>query len=249
MAMKRMMGVFLLGSIIFWPAFTTQRAPAHLNGIVVSEDGTPIEGVKIYASHEGTTDANGTFDLPSDPAKAPVIFFQKEGFRPKAVVVKSEPRMIEVVLEDDRKTAWFVPACALKDTKTSPKGYELSFLLPKGASTRKLKDIDYQLYLVTVRNGTKPLQLWWGPLVQPGKLISDLIVGSANFQERSIRGKSGEYWGCDSWGKSLDGMYWRAAGFGGLSGAATYEDVSEEAAKAYDHVIDSACQVDIGHKF
>jgi hypothetical protein len=249
MAMNRLIGLFLFGTIISWQVFSTQRAPAHLKGIVVAEDGMPISGVRIFAQPDGTTDADGRFDLLLQSEKEQVIYFQKEGFRPKAVVIKSESSMLKVVLEDDRKTAWFVPVCALKDTKTSPKGYELSFLLPKGASTKKLKDIDYHQYLVTFRNRTAPLQLWWGGLVQPGQLISDLILRSANFEERSIRSKSGEYWGCDRQGKSQDGMHWRAAGFAGLSGAATYEDVTDEIAKAYDRIIDSACQADISPKF
>lgn len=248
-AMRTIVGLLLSSSMTFWPAFVTQRAPAHLKGIVVSENGTPIEGVKIFALHDSTTDADGKFDLPSEIGKATVIFFQKEGFRPKSVVVKSGSSMIRVVLEDDGKTAWFIPVCRPRDANTLPKGYSLAFRLPKAARLKKLKDIDYQEYLVTLGGDAPPLQLWWGGLVQPGQIVSDLIVRSANFEERSIHGKSGEYWGTDTSGKSPDGTYWRAAGFAGLSGAAIYENVSEEVAKAYDRIIDSACQADISPKF
>lgn len=246
--MRRIIGLLLLSSIISSPTLVTQRAPVHLKGIVVSENGTPIEGVKIFALHDGTTDADGKFDLPSEIGKAPVNFFQKEGFRPKAVVIKSVSSMLRVVLEDDRKTAWFIPVCRPRDANTLPKGYNLAFLLPKAARLKKLTDIDYREFLVTLEGDALPLQLWWGGLVQPGQMVSDLIVRSANFEERSIHGKSGEYWGTDRSGKSLAGTYWRAAGFVGLSGAAIYENVSEEVAKDYDRVINSACQVDVSPK-
>jgi hypothetical protein len=242
--MRKSIWLLLLSSIVSHPMIAEQDGPDCLSGIVVSENGGPVSGVKIFAWHAGMTDAEGKFELPNLPSKDSVIFFQKEGFRPKPFVVKAGVSTLKVVLEDDSKTAWLIPVCAPKNTNISPVGYELKFLLPKDSQLKKSKDIDYQLYFVTFAQGTAPLQLWWGPLVQPGKMVSDLILGSADFEDRSIRSKDGKTLGFDTRGKLLDGMHWRAAGFAGLSGAAIYDAVSQEAAKAYDRIIDSACQVE-----
>jgi hypothetical protein len=243
--MRKIVWLLLLSSVISRPLFTEQDGPDRLRGIVVSENGTPVSGVKIFAWHNGMTDAEGRFELPNPPSKDSVIYFQKEGLRPKPFVVKAGATTLKVVVEDDSETAWLIPVCATTGAHISPVGYELKFLLPEDSHVKKLKDIDYQEYLVSFGQGTAPLQLWWGPLVQPGKMLSDLILESASFEERSIRAKHGETLGFDTRGTSLDGKYrWRAAGFAGLSGASTYEWVSKEVATAYDRIIDSACRID-----
>jgi hypothetical protein len=222
---------------------TQQGAPKGVSGIVVSEDGAPVVGVKIFARGDVTTDVAGRFDLSNFPTKNSVIYFQKEGFRPKALVVKPGTATMKVVLEDDSKTAWFLPLCESKATTTSLIGYELRFVVPTNLEIRKIGDIDYQEYLVGFAVGTRRLQLWWGPLVSPGETVEDLILHSAVFEERSIRRKSGETVGYDRWGRTTpDGTAWRSADFPGLSGTAIYEDVSTEAETAYDRIINSACQ-------
>jgi hypothetical protein len=242
---RKIVWLVILSGVISRSLFTQQDGPDRLSGVVVSENGAPVSGVKIFAWHAGMTDAEGRFELPNLPTKDSVIFFQKEGFRPRPFVVKTGVSTLKVVLEDDSKSAWLIPVCAPTGASISPVGYELKFLLPVDSHIKKLKDIDYQEYLVSFGQATTPLQLWWGPLVQPGKMISDLILESASFEERSIRAKSGETLGFDTRGKSLDGKHcWRAAGFAGLSGASTYEWVPKEVATAYDRVIDSACRLD-----
>jgi len=240
--MCRTVWLLLFGAVISWLPFTKQGGPEGVNGIVVSEDGAPIEGVRIFAKHAATTDSVGRFELPGFPTKDSVIYFQKEGFRPKALVVKPGTATMKVTLEDDSKTAWVLPLCESKATTTSPHGYELRFVVPTNLKIRKIKDIDYQEYLVGFASGTGLLQLWWGPLVSPGGTVEDLLLHSATFEERSIRRKSGETVGYDTWGRTHDGTAWRSADFPGLSGSAIYEDVSTEAATAYDRIINSACQ-------
>ena len=80
-----------------------------------------------------------------------------------------------------------------------------------------------------------------------GRSIQDLMLRSAGFEERSIHSSSGEVIGYDQRGTTRDGLSWRSADFPALSGSAKYQGISEEAAPAYDTVIDSACQLRQSH--
>jgi len=245
--MRRIACLALCGFVLSCPVLIRQGGLDHLSGSVVSENGTPIQGVKIYAWLDATTDAEGRFDLPNTSHKDALIFFQKEGFRPKTLIVRTQTSTVKVTLEDDRKTAWYIPSCLAGNANTSPDGYELRFRLPENATLRKLKDIDYQAYLVSFKSDRQPLELWWGPLVMGGRSIQDLMLGSASFEERSIHSNSGEIIGYDQRGSTRDGLSWRSADFSALFGSAKYQGISEEATLAYDRVIDSACQLRQSH--
>jgi len=133
-----------------------------------------------------------------------------------------------------------------KHLKTSPGGTQLQFELPRYAKMiRGSKDIDYQVNLVTFRNGSKPLQIWYGPMVSPLEMEIELTIQSVSFEERSIRSftKSGQIIGYDQCGKTPDGLLWRSADFPGLSASVSYKGVSDEEAATYDRIIDSACQL------
>jgi hypothetical protein len=248
MLMRRILCLFLQSAVLSSFLFIMQGMPDHLSGVVVSENGTPVVGVKIFGRHDATTDAAGRFDIPIQPEKDRLIYFHKEGFRPTTVVIKPGSATLTVVLEDDSKTAWVISACALSKAEASSDGRALQFILPSGAQVRKLEDIDYREDLVTLSQGTRALQLWWGPFVSPGQTVADLILQSAKFEERTIRRKSGEAIGYDRWGRSSEGMAWRSADFPGLSGTAIYEGVLKETATSYDRIIDTACYLDMRGK-
>jgi len=220
MAMCRIVWLSLLAAVVSCPVFTAQSGPDRPSGIVVSEKGAP-----------------------SLPNKDSALHLPKESFRPEAFIVESEISTLKAVLQDDSKTAWVIPLCASKGSNVSPVGY-VRFLLPKNSHVRKVKDIDYQEYLVDFANGTAPLQLWWGGMVSPGRTVEDLIRRSTSFEERSIRSKSDVTVGYDRWGRTADGMVWRAADFPGLNASAIYEGASKEVATSYDLIINSACQFD-----
>jgi hypothetical protein len=238
--MSKIVWMTLLGAFFSFQIPTDQGMPGHLVGVVVSEQGTAVPGVKIFAWHDDTTDAQGRFDLPSRPDKDEILYFDKDGFRPTAVIIKSGTETLRVVLEDDNKTTWLVPECKPTDTNSSPTGYEVKFLIPKHAQVRKIQDIDYQEYFVRFEKKIKPLELWWRPLVVGS--TESLILRSASFEERSIRRKSGEIAGDDMRGITQDGKFWRTANF--PESSATYEGVSKDVALAYDRIIDSACQLE-----
>lgn len=241
--MYRIFWSFLAGAVFLFPLFAEQEVPNRLRGVVSAENGAPIAGVKIFAWRDTTTDAEGKFELENLPSQDSVIYFQKEGFRPKASVLKAGASSLVAVLEDDAKSAWVVPRCKGEDAGTSPFGQQLKFLLPKSSQVRKVKDIDYQEYLIAFAKDTPRLQLWWGPMVTSGKAVNDLILQSVSLNIRSIRRDSGEIIGTDHWGKTVDGKFWRSADFPGFSGASIYEGVSIETANAYNQIIDSACQL------
>jgi hypothetical protein len=242
MAMRRIACFLLFSFVTAYPVFPRQAAPDGLNGIVVSENGTPIEGVEIFAWLKATTNAEGRFNLTNVPSKDSLVYFQKEGFRPKTLVVKTQTSSLKVVLEDDRKTAWFVPACSAADAKNSHGNSWLRFSWPKNAKVRRIQDVDYVEYIVRLAKDLGSLELWFGPVVGPGRTVEDFILRSATFEERSIRSKSGRMIGYDQRGKTPDGMVWRSADFFGFSASAIYESISEEKATAYDRIIDSVCQ-------
>jgi hypothetical protein len=240
--MRAIACLLLLSMITDCPAFTQQAGPDNLSGIVVSENGTPIAGVKIFAWQKATTNTEGRFDLTNLPSKDSVVYFQKEDFRPKTLVVEPQTRTVQVVLEDDRKTAWFIPACSAKEVKNSHEGSWLEFHWPKNAKVKRIKDIDYVEYLVRLAKDSRPLQLWYGLFVSSEQHVTEIVIRSASFEERSIHSKSGQIIGHDQHGKTQDGMVWRSAEFPGLSASAIYEGVSAEEAATYDRIIDSACQ-------
>jgi hypothetical protein len=241
--------VSIVWAILFMgisPLRLPQDGPDHLSGIVRSDTGDTISGVTIYAWHDTTTDADGKFQLPGLPDKDLVIFFQKEGYRPKSIVVKVGTTVLNVVLEDDKNTAWTLPTCSSADAGASPIGGEIQYRLPKDAKVRKIKDIDYVEYLVSFAKYRKPLQLWYGGLVSPGQMLTKNLLRSASFEERSIHIQSGQRIVSDRRGKNPDGTVWRIADFPG-SASAIYESTSTEEAARYDPIIDSACQLNQGH--
>jgi hypothetical protein len=152
--------LLLFGAVISWLPFTERGGQEDVSGIVISEDGAAIEGVKVFfTKHDATTDSAGRFKLPSLPTEDSVIYFQKEGLRPKAMVAKPGTAAMKVTLEDDSKTAWFIPLCESKQKTISPAGYELRFVMPRNVELREIKDIDYQEYLVGFAERIPALQL------------------------------------------------------------------------------------------
>jgi hypothetical protein len=243
--MRRIACLLLLGSVICYPAFTQQGGSDHLTGIVVSENGMPVEGVRIIAWKDATTDAEGRFDLSNRPSKDSLVYIDKDGFRPTTLVIRSQTNALKVILEDDSKTTWAIPSCLERHVKTSPKGASLEFELPKNAKVRGSKDIDYQDYVMSLTNVSKPLQLGYGPMVIPFQMEIDLTLRSASFEERSIRSftKSGQIIGHDRRGKTEDGMVWRFVDLSSPSASVSYKGLSDEEAAVYDRIIDSACQL------
>jgi hypothetical protein len=239
LAMRAIAYFLLFGVIAICPVFTLGSDPDGLCGVVVSENGTPIEGVKIFAWQDTTTSAEGRFNFTNLPSKGSVVYFQKEGFRPKTLVVRPPTSEMKVVLEDDSKTAWLIPVCSAKDS--SHKGSWLEFYWPKNAKTRRIKDIDYAEVVISVTKDSRPLQIWYGLHVSPGQTVTKLTLNSASSEERSIHRQSGQIIGHDQRGKTQDGRMWRSADFFGMSASAIYEGVSEEDAAAYDRIIDSVC--------
>ena len=219
-----------------------QGTSADFTGTVVSEDGAPLADVTIVAWHHVKTDATGTFDLPDRPGKITVIYFDKEGFRSAALVVRPDAQNPRIVLEDDLKSAWTLPVCAAPKRNAGPPNLDLLFdMPPKGWKIRKVQDADYQETLLAPK-GTPPwdrLELWWLGLVTARE---ELLENSVSFSIRSIRITAGRKIGDDIRGEMPNGNLWRAAGFQGLSGGAYYQDVSKGLAKSYDEVIESACQ-------
>ena len=121
----------LVGAVILYPLFAEQETPNRLQGVVSAENGAPIAGAKIFAWRDATSDAQGKFELENLPSRDSVIYFQKEGFRPKASVLKAGASSLVPVLEDDAKSAWVMPGCKGTHAGTSPVGQQLSFCYPK----------------------------------------------------------------------------------------------------------------------
>jgi hypothetical protein len=239
--MRKVAFILLLGFLVVHPVSTQENGANAFSGIVVSENGTPIEGVEVFAWEQEITNADGKFDLTNSPNKDSLISFYKEEFRPKALVVTPRNRTVRVVLEDDAKTAWLIHACPANVFGNFHEGYELVFHWPKNLKAIQIKDIDYLEDVIRLEKYSKPLQLWYGALVSPARTVEQLTLQSVSFDQRSIHSKSGQVVGQDRRGKTKDGL-WRSADFLGLSTSAIYESVSEQEAAAYDQIIDSVCQ-------
>jgi hypothetical protein len=98
--------------------------------------------------------------------------------------------------------------------------------------------VDYVHYAIRTRRGTSLLGLWFGPYAISSEPDEKRFIESVSFEQRSLLVR-GETAGIDSYGKSLDGKYWRQTGM--LGSGAEYEEATKKDAEVFNQIIESIC--------
>lgn len=137
---------------------------------------------------------------------------------------------------------YFLPACDSSSKSGKLVGNRFKLKLPKGATLKKGRDIDYSDYAIGF--GPKKKRVWlsgiYGPVATSGKVEADWLSASAEVSQRTW--KFADLEGTDAKGKLKNGNYWRYFGMYGES--ISYYDVPSDAAAYFDSIIDNLCFLD-----
>lgn len=226
---------------------TAQAPGPSLHGIVTTPDARPIAGVVVYASEQReccanqsartTTDDQGAFQIANPPK---VIHFFKDGFAPASKVIRPGETETTVVLDDDAATQWMLPKCADKG-RGRRIGLPYQLRVPRRTKVRKRFDSNNVSYVLADHTRKYSLVIWAGPVVGGFDADDDWLVNAASFTERSVK-DGDQFAGQDFRGTDKAGLRWRWTGLSGFN-VAHYRRASDEAARFFDRIIDSACVV------
>ena len=238
----------LLFLVVFPASSSAQTAPV-IAGIVVTHDGRPITGVRVWGSpwkqccpvqyENVATGTQGQFALVHF---VPVVHFMKDGFQPMAIVVGSGSRQLHIMLDpvtDSLVLRQCEPA-KRGEKQIGPGKKGLRFTVPKRAVRilgGKL-DVDYVKYVIKPKKGEGWLELWFGPYAMSLTPDEKQFENSTQIRQRNIALPDGTI-GVDSWGRFRSGKSWRQMAI--LREGARYTDASAADAQLFDSIIDSAC--------
>jgi len=248
----------LLVAPLFAMLFPAACFGTELTGTVKTTDGKPIAEVTVYsfddrgiiAPREGRrfsekTDSQGRFKLRNH---GQAIYFRYQAFQPLTKIIEYATSRIDVVLEPEYDS-WNVPSCtdSVDYRKNKDKYVEMrnflgpSLFVPRadGVQSKKVRDIDYVLYVFTYGPSKRreALQGWFGLYAADLSVSARSLVRSTNFKER--RAKFGDREALDIYGQTTDGKYWHYVSF--WSNAIFYEDASKDAANKFDDMLSRMC--------
>jgi len=215
-----------------------------VGGVVVAENGQPLEGINVYGSNGNRapfireivkTDKDGHFRL-EQPVE--VIHIRAEAFRPLAVVVQPGVSDLRVVLEEDARNNWVIHACSNAQTSNLLIG-NVKFSIPKKAKRKEHHAEDASSYSIYFSKHSLPLELGSTALYDSYVHDDHWILKSTYFGERWIKDTSDHILGMDAEGEAKDRTRWRLVALRDVT--ASYEGISAESAKQYDTLIDAAC--------
>jgi hypothetical protein len=218
-----------------------------ISGTVRSADGTPLANVNIYVGRdipETKTAADGTYRFEIS-WKATSIFVTHPGFRPAARVIHSASERIDILLEPESSSTWWLPACSSEQPAgkiISPSHGGPRLLLPKGVKYRAASwDIDVQVNRLGFGSwwNTQYLYFWIGTSAGGPRPPDYMFEQSTEFTLRYWRSQDKSQEGVDARGSDSKGQRWRHLNIG--SNSIMYRQVSDAAAKFFDEIIDSMC--------
>lgn len=224
-----------------------------LSGVIKSPTGQPIAKVKVLTfaplekqtkflgvnmstqRYEVLSDDKGSFRLP-DHGRI-VYFTHAEKQRPVTKILPLTVTNIEVVMEDAATTLWKVPLCKATSDETRP-GVAFKLVVSDNILVKKSVrfELDIYVYGYQMPDGKFASMGNWQDSTSshPGE---ELLLDAKEFTERVW--VAGERFGYDVRGVSRDGKFWRFISY--RWGAISYHDISPEAAKAFDKIIDGMC--------
>lgn len=243
----------LILSLIAIAILSLSADATELSGVVKSEDGKPLAGVKIttYAPagpatilgvktetstkrHEVVTGADGTFKVPGH---GELVYFHRADLRPLTKRLELSAKHIDVVMEPGERTVWKIPACSASD-KANRKGVGFLVTVPETVMVKKDEErFEHGGYFFGYQQGdkTEVLVNWWeSTSLEPQE---EFLLKATEFSQRMWT--SGAKWGYEYRGTMPDGSVWRRVAI--ANGAITYQRNSKEAAKIFDAMIDGMC--------
>jgi hypothetical protein len=217
-----------------------------LSGTIHSSDGTPLTNVEIFMGRdipETRTATDGAFVIEVK-WKDVVIFIAHPGFRPMVRSIDSFSKPVNIVLESESLSTWWLPVCSseLKAGKVfAPSINGPRLLLPKRAKFRKgSTDIDYHVDEIAFGWwNPQYLEFWIGPSAGGPRPPDYLFKQAKEFTLRFWRRKDSSDNGIDARGRDSKNRQWRHVNIG--STAILYRQASDAAAKFFDGIIDSMC--------
>ena len=218
----------------------------QLVGTVQDRNGKPLRDVLVYSyptrmpkpselAPYQYTDKRGAFRFQH---YGKVVFIIHRGFRPIVQVVSGPSNQLKIVLDDAKETEWVVPACKMITNEDRYIGNSIKLKVPSNLGLLEEKSPDAVRKTILYKAGNKQQQLTIWASVSGGDLPAEsLILSSTMLTTRALR--SGRDYGVEFRGELAGKQYWRHSSFGFYTFA--YQDVSIEAAKFFDNIIDSLC--------
>ncbi len=239
--------------IVCFGICSTMRANAsELNGIVKSESGKPLSGVRVFTDarlqdkqrlvglslstqhYETKSDQNGHFHLRSH---GKFVYFWRDDLRPLTKIVEPTTGRIEVTMEEGDRTVWRIPSCSSLTDNSQRIGIAFKVLAPESILVQKTSQFENGGYLFgnNVHGNIETLIIW----SDSTSLLPDegYLLDSPGFSERAW--VSGKTLGYDIRGVKSNGKVWRRVSF--RWGAITYQGNSKESADVFDRLIDGMC--------
>src|SRR5262245_16495933 len=212
---------------------------SELKGIVKTQAGEPLADVFIFygrSMRDFTQTYNGgTFSIPGH---SKVIFFRRIGYHPFTKIIDSGVTNLEIVLFNSQNSETALPNCQAGESSGKRYGDRFRLLVPDGAKSKEGFDADYGYFSIEMQSNGR--QVWlegiYGPMATLGLPPEDWILNAVEFSERQYKDQ-GLY--SDIRGRSKDGTYWRY--IGAIGESIQYSGLTEEEAKYFDTIIDTAC--------
>jgi hypothetical protein len=212
---------------------------SELKGIVKTQAGEPLADVFIFYGRS-MRDITQTYNggIFSIPGQSKVIFFRRLGYHPLTKIVDSGVTNLEIVLFNSHNSEIALPKCQAGESSGKRIGDSFRLLVPEGAKSNEGFDVDYGYFSIVMRSSSR--QVWlngiYGPTATIGLPPEEWILNAIEFSERSYKDK-GLF--SDMRGLAKDGAYWRYVGAIGES--IQYSGLTEQEAKYFDTIIDTAC--------
>jgi hypothetical protein len=225
----------------------------ELNGVVKSEHGKALGGVKIFTyapsdekaellgipltvkRHETITDSNGLFKLPSHGR---VVYFRREDLRPLTKILDLSTKKIEVTMEDGAASLWKIPTCTSVGNKANRMGVGFKVVVPNNVMVKK-DDGRFEhggyFFGYDIHGQIETMINWWeSTSLEPSEKF---LLESKEFSQRLWI--SGKFSGLEFRGLTADGKLWRRVSI--RNGAITYQGNQKQSAEVFDAMIDSMC--------
>ena len=244
-------GPWLLAVALLCAPATLAQNDSAFDGVVTTESGQPIAEVSVtgsrskifpFKSESTTTKEDGSFHL--DHPGSVVHFFHGD-YEPRSLLVGARETSVRIMLarpSDDL----VMPDCAKPPPDQRRIGWGssgLQFSVPRrGVKISGGKpDVDYNVYVVRLKDSGSHLELWFGPYAMNLDPDDAQLVNSSRFSQRRVVHADGGFEGVDSRGQLRDGQLWRQTSV--VAEGAKYQVARQQDAEVFDQIINSLCWV------
>ena len=225
---------------------TAVAQDSDVSGRVADSQRRPLAGVRVmgihhygggYSTDRVQTDVDGHYNLTTVD---PLLFFRKNGLRPFTLKRATGQGWADATMSAE-DSGWKVPHCTNSQLLEHNRyGHTLAFLAPKSAEAKQGKsDVDnWKVVLSFPADRKEKMMIWSGPLqgAGPGYIPAEQwYLDGSTVSERT----DDQYETMDVRGAMPNGRRWRSVSW--LTDIVSYHDVSDEAARYFDAIIDTGC--------